>query len=96
MEKELKNINNIFDKINIKLNEINKKKFHELNKPDWQGKLFWIITVHNYGSFAYYGTEYYAEQMRAHKANWEGAVVKKRISNPDSVDDCKLIEKYHI
>lgn len=74
----------------------NELTYHELNKPDYYGRLFWIITVANYGSFAYYGTELEAEVRRKAKANTEGSIAKKRISNPANKEDCNLVEKYNI
>ena len=39
----------------------------------------WVIVVGGgYGAFLFRGTETEAEEMRAHKANWEGAVARKR------------------
>ena len=38
---------------------------------------WWLITVGGYGSFAFYGTETEAEEMRQHKARWEGGVGRK-------------------
>lgn len=38
----------------------------------------WVILVGGYGAFLFRGTEPEAEDMRAHKARWEGAVAKKR------------------
>lgn len=38
----------------------------------------WLITVGGgYGTFEFEGTEEEAEEMRRHKANWEGAVATK-------------------
>lgn len=34
----------------------------------------WKIDVSGYGAFLYVGTPAEAEEMRAHKANWEGGV----------------------
>ena len=41
-------------------------------------KHWWIISVHGYGEFNFFGTEHEAEDMRRHKANWERAVARKR------------------
>lgn len=39
----------------------------------------WVITVGGgYGTFFFRGTESEAEEMRRHKARWEGAVARKR------------------
>lgn len=38
----------------------------------------WVINVAGYGAFVFEGTEQEAEEMRAHKARWEGAVGHKR------------------
>lgn len=41
-------------------------------------KKLWRITVGGgYGSFEFEGTEEEAEEMRIHKARWEGAVARK-------------------
>lgn len=40
----------------------------------------WKITVgHGYGSFEFKGTEKEAEEMRKHKARWEGAKATKEL-----------------
>lgn len=40
---------------------------------------WWVILIAGgYGAFLFEGTEAEAEEMRAHKANWEGAVGHKR------------------
>lgn len=42
----------------------------------------WIITVGGgYGSFEFVGTEEEAEEMRRHKAEWEGSVARKRLKS---------------
>lgn len=42
----------------------------------------WIIAVGGgYGSFEFVGTEEEAEEMRRHKAEWEGAVARKRLKS---------------
>lgn len=38
----------------------------------------WVINVAHYGAFLFDGTEAEAEEMRAHKANWEHAIAHKR------------------
>lgn len=48
-------------------------------KPMMPPKHWWIISVHGYGEFNFFGTEQQAEEMRRHKANWEHAVGKKRL-----------------
>ena len=40
----------------------------------------WVITVAGYGSFGFIGTEVEAEEMRRHKASWEGGVATKEVS----------------
>ena len=47
---------------------------------------WWIIAVSGYGEFAFFGTAQVAEQMRAHKANWEGGVGTKRLALPTNED----------
>ena len=44
---------------------------------------WWTINVFGYGDFQYFGTEDEAEEMRCHKANWEGGVGKKRRATTD-------------
>lgn len=44
---------------------------------------WWVINVGGYGEFAYYGSEEEAEEMRAHKARWEGGVGRKRKAEQD-------------
>lgn len=40
---------------------------------------WWAIEVTGYGSFAFFGTESEAEEMRLHKASWErGTATKQR------------------
>ena len=34
----------------------------------------WVILVSGYGCFLFAGTRAKAEEMRAHKANWEGGI----------------------
>lgn len=50
-------------------------------------KQWWIISVSGYGTFAFKGTEAEAEEMRAHKANWEGGVGRKRLADPTNIND---------
>ena len=54
-------------------------------------KLWWIITVGGYGSFAFKGTEKEAEEMRAHKAEWEGGSGRKRKADPKNSKDAELV-----
>ena len=52
----------------------------------------WTITIGGgYGSFQYVGTEHDAEEMRAHKARWEGAVGKK-VRTEDASE--KQVQRY--
>lgn len=51
-------------------------------KPSWV-----ILVAGGYGAFLFQGTESEAEEMRVHKANWEGAIAHKRpASAPDFAD----------
>lgn len=54
----------------------------------------WIITVGaGYGSFEFEGTEAEAEEMRRHKANWEGGpAVKRRATEPPSVRELAILK----
>ncbi|MDP2317524.1 MAG: hypothetical protein Q8P41_31860 [Pseudomonadota bacterium] len=45
----------------------------------------WTISLPFYGAFIFYGTEAEAETMRAHKANWEGEVARKRRATAEEV-----------
>ena len=55
-----------------------------------RAKCWGIISVGGYGSFAYRGTEAQAENMRAHKANWEQGCGRKRLAT-DSAEDRNMI-----
>jgi hypothetical protein len=60
-------------------------------------KQIWLITVGGgYGSFLYEGTEKQAEQRRKDKADWEGAVARKRLATdeeatPDRRSECARV-----
>jgi hypothetical protein len=41
------------------------------------GRKWWKISVTGYGAFGFYGTHGEAEEMRRHKANWEGGCGRK-------------------
>ena len=45
----------------------------------------WVIQVAGYGHFFFEGTETAAEEMRAHKANWEQGVGWKRRADPEEI-----------
>src|SRR5690242_12034106 len=48
----------------------------------------WVIWVGGgYGAFLFAGTEAEAEEIRCHKAKWEGAIAKKR---PASYQDIEI------
>jgi len=51
----------------------------------------WLISVAGYGEWIYIGTEKEAEEMRAHKANWEGGVGKKRSLSTQYSDSAEKI-----
>ena len=46
----------------------------------------WVIDVAGYGSFLFEGSEKQAEEMRAHKAWWEGGVGRKRPATQAEID----------
>lgn len=49
-------------------------------------KRCWIVTVGGgYGSFLFHGTSEEAEEMRCHKARWEGAPAHFRRATPDEI-----------
>jgi len=50
----------------------------------------WIIYVGNYGSFLFEGTELEAEEMRQHKAVWEGGIGRKRLATEQEIKTKKL------
>lgn len=56
------------------------------SRPVARKRHWWIIAVSGYGEFAFFGTAQVAEQMRAHKANWEGGVGTKRLALPTDED----------
>lgn len=58
--------------------------------PD--ARQWWIIDVAGYGTFATYGTVEEAEDMRAHKAKWEGGVGRKRPAVTTDASDTRLVE----
>lgn len=48
---------------------------------------YWIITVGGgYGSFMFFGSAQEAEDLRAHKARWEGACAKLRPATQQEID----------
>lgn len=51
----------------------------------------WVISLPWYGAFLFDGTEAEAEEMRAHKANWEGEVARKRSATPEEIAANKVI-----
>jgi len=46
-------------------------------------RAWWSIHVTGYGRFAYYGTRTEAEQMKRHKAGWEGGRGTMRLATDD-------------
>lgn len=46
-------------------------------------RVWWLISVTNYGRFEYFGTEAEADQMRKDKAEWEGGRGSKRLATAD-------------
>lgn len=60
--------------------------------PAAEGPGDWIISVGGYGSFGFLGTEAEAEEMRAHKADWEGGVGRKRRADPAKPKDLEMIK----
>ena len=52
---------------------------------------WWIIDVVGYGDFSFYGTEVEAEDARAHKAEWEGGIGKKRPADRATERDRQLM-----
>ena len=45
----------------------------------------WTIEVYGYGAFLFKGTEKEAEEMREHKAIWEGGAGRKRLATPEEI-----------
>lgn len=46
----------------------------------------WVINMPSYGSFLFQGTRVEAEEMRAHKARWEGEVAHLRSASVSDVE----------
>jgi len=46
---------------------------------------WWVIWVNNYGHFMFAGTEAEAEERRADKCKWEGAMGRKRPATDEEV-----------
>ena len=77
------------------------KRFKESGEPGFSAvgestlKRKWVIQVGGgYGEFFIDGTEEEAEEMRKHKATWEGAIARKRLADKDEIksgiiDQCK-------
>lgn len=51
----------------------------------------WVISLPFYGAFLFDGTEAQAEEMRAHKANWEREIARKRPATPAECAAGKVI-----
>ena len=51
----------------------------------------WVIQVAGYGHVFFEGTEKAAEEMRAHKANWEQGVGWKRRADPGEIEAGKAL-----
>jgi len=47
--------------------------------------LHWIIEVPAWGTLYAIGTEQEAEEWRAHKANWEHSIARKRIASEEEI-----------
>lgn len=47
----------------------------------------WLIYISGYGTFFFDGTRKEAEEMRRHKANWEGGVGRKRLATDADIND---------
>ena len=57
-------------------------------------QITWVIAVGGgYGAFLFKGTEEEAEEMRRHKARWEGAPAKKVPANDEEI---KAAEDKHL
>ena len=57
-------------------------------------KLKWNIWVSGYGGFDFEGTEEEAEEMRSHKARWEGGRGLKWRADPDlQMESDRLTQK---
>jgi hypothetical protein len=48
--------------------------------PEW-----WAITVGGYGTFLTHGIKSETEEVRRHKARWEGATAKKRLATAGEI-----------
>src|ERR1700759_3764801 len=47
---------------------------------------FWVINMPHYGAFVFRGSRSEAEEMRAHKARWEGEVAHLSSASVSDVD----------
>ena len=45
----------------------------------------WVIYISGYGTFFFKGTRKQAEEMRVHKANWEGGIGRKRLATVNEI-----------
>jgi hypothetical protein len=50
----------------------------EISIKELLKKEVWLIDVDNYGEFLFIGNEEEAEEMRKHKANYEGSISRKK------------------
>jgi len=70
--------------------------YHPLNEPDTYGRIFWIINIDGNDERAYYGTE---KELKTHLTSYnhyKDIYIKTRMSNPDNMCDCNLVDKYYI
>jgi hypothetical protein len=47
-------------------------------QPSSESRVWWSINVTGYGRFEHFGFAHEAEEMRDHKADWEGGIGTKR------------------
>lgn len=59
-------------------------------------KKIWVITVlDGYGSFLFKGSEEEVEEMRRHKANWEGSPATKKLATKDDIEKLNYENSIH-
>jgi hypothetical protein len=58
---------------------------HPCPRAGTKAKLHFTIDVNGWGTLYGFGTEAEAEEWRAHKANWERAVARKRVATATEI-----------
>ena len=56
-------------------------------------RVWWVIKITGYGTFAYYGTKEDAEDKRRAKAEWEGGVGRIEQADPSNTMHRELVNQ---